>query len=67
MKLPSKKYDLNRYQCHCALCARSRKFERIIKRLKKRDREWMDHLYNYFFDIEAELELVRASKKRSKT
>lgn len=60
MKLPSVKKHSKAYQCYCALCLRSRKFERLIKPLRKTDREWMDALYNHFFEIEAELEMIRA-------
>lgn len=48
------------FHCTCEQCERGRRFYRNIDKLPKKEREWMDNLYNYFFEIEAELDMQRA-------
>lgn len=47
-------------QCECALCQRTRQFNAIVKRLPKKDRDWLEFCFNSMFDSEAELEMANA-------
>lgn len=50
--------------CRCALCKRGRLFSRIVKDIPRaKGRKWMMAFYDYAFEIEAELEIIKANEK----
>ena len=43
--------------CDCLVCKRSRKFHRIVDKLKsKSDRKWLEDLFNHLYEVESEIE-----------
>lgn len=52
--------------CACRLCETGKKFKAITSKLSEEDAKWMLAYYEYSFEQEAELEMIKASQESAR-